>query len=170
MSSPKPPSEQGVAQVGPTRTDPPATELIAREDAGDSLEGYELIWKLAAGGQATAYVARDRALDRLVVLKRYHGVTSTARREAVLNEGRALARVRSPFVAPCYGVETRGAEIDLVVEYIPGRPLAELTADERSDTPRLRENRRANRNGAGGGTRLRLAAPRHQAAQYYSRR
>ena len=71
-----------------------------------------------------------------MVLKRYHGVTSTARREAVLNEGRALARVRSPFVAPCHGVETRGDEIDLVVEYIPGRPLAELAADERAEIPR----------------------------------
>jgi serine/threonine protein kinase len=99
-----------------------------------STEGYELIRKLGGGGQATTYLARDRALQRLVVLKRYHGVACSSRREAVLNEGRALARVRSPFVAPCYGVETRGDEIDLVVEYVPGRPLTELTASERADT------------------------------------
>jgi hypothetical protein len=55
----------------------------------------------------------DRALQRLVVLKRYHGIASPGRREAVLNEGRALARVRSPYVATCLGVETRGHEIDL---------------------------------------------------------
>ena len=78
----------------------------------------------------------DRALQRLVVLKRYHGIASPGRREAVLNEGRALARVRSPFVAPCFGVKTRGDEIELVVEYVPGRPLSELTADERADTRR----------------------------------
>ena len=70
------------------------------------------------------------------MLKRYHGAASSGRREAVLNEGRALARVRSPFVAPCFGVETRGDEIDLVVEYVPGRPLTELTADERADSRR----------------------------------
>jgi serine/threonine protein kinase len=133
MTAPKPLNEEGFADDSPAHSDPPTTRLMPREDRIESLEGYELIWKLAAGGQATAYVARDRALDRLVVLKRYHGVTSIARRDAVLNEGRALARVRSPFVAPCYGVETRGDEIDLVVEYIPGRPLAELTADQRSD-------------------------------------
>ncbi len=100
------------------------------------LGGYELVRTLGEGGQAKTYLARDRALQRLVVLKRYHGVASPGRRDAVLNEGRALARVRSPFVAPCYGVESRGDEIDLVVEYVPGRPLNELTADERADLPR----------------------------------
>ena len=69
----------------------------------------------------------------LVVLKRYHGIASPGRREAVLNEGRALARIRSPYVAPCLGVETRDHEIDLIVEYVPGRPLTELTAEERAN-------------------------------------
>jgi tRNA A-37 threonylcarbamoyl transferase component Bud32 len=99
-------------------------------------EGYELLRQLGEGGQAMTFLARDRALQRLVVLKRYHGVDSAGRREAVLAEGRALARVRSPFVAPCHGVENRSDEIDLVVEYVPGRPLTELSADERADTRR----------------------------------
>jgi tRNA A-37 threonylcarbamoyl transferase component Bud32 len=110
-------------------------EMIA-EDSAVSPAGYDILRTLGKGGQATTFLARDRALKRLVVLKRYHGVASSGRREAVLNEGRALARVRSPFVAPCYGVETRGDEIDLVVEYIPGRPLTELTADDRADSGR----------------------------------
>ncbi len=46
------------------------------------------------------------------------------------------ARIRSPFVAPCHGVETRADEIDLIVEYVPGRPLTELTDSERADTKR----------------------------------
>jgi serine/threonine protein kinase len=112
------------------------TGSVTNNEPATSPEGYELIRELGKGGQAMTYLARDRALQRLVVLKRYHGVASSGRREAVLNEGRALARVRSPFVAPCYGVETRGDEIDLVVEYVPGRPLTELTASERADTGR----------------------------------
>jgi len=119
-----------------TTSDPEVTGPMMIAEPASSPEGYELLRKIGEGGQATTYLARDRALQRLVVLKRYHGVASPGRREAVLNEGRALARVRSPFVAPCYGVESRGDEIDLVVEYVPGRPLTELTADERADTRR----------------------------------
>ena len=121
-----------------TAPDPEATEPRRRGAGSSPAEGYELLRQLGAGGQATTYLARDRALQRLVVLKRYHGAASSGRREAVLNEGRALARVRSPFVAPCYGVETRGDEIDLVVEYVPGRPLSELTPEERADIRRVR--------------------------------
>ena len=116
--------------------DPEATCSVTSEMPASSSEGYELLRELGKGGQATTYLARDRALHRLVVIKRYHGVASPGRREAVLNEGRALARIRSPFVAPCHGVETRGDEIDLIVEYVPGRPLTELTASERADIRR----------------------------------
>ncbi len=119
-----------------TRPFPEATEPGSITEPGTSHEGYELLRELGRGGQATTYLARDRALHRLVVLKRYHGVASSGRREAVLNEGRALARIRSPYVAPCHGVETRGDEIDLIVEYVPGRPMTELTASERVDTRR----------------------------------
>ncbi len=115
---------------------PEATEPGTTAEPGSSHEGYELLRELGKGGQATTYLARDRALHRLVVLKRYHGAASSGRREAVLNEGRALARIRSPFVAPCHGVETRGDEVDLIVEYVAGRPLTELTAGERADTRR----------------------------------
>src|SRR5262249_18996880 len=45
-------------------------------------------------------------------------------------------RLRSPYVARCHEVETRDGAIDLIVEYVPGRPLTELTADERADTAR----------------------------------
>ena len=48
-------------------------------------------------------------------------------------KGGALARVRSPFVAPCFGVEIQSDETDLVVEYIPGRTLKDVTAAERAD-------------------------------------
>jgi serine/threonine protein kinase len=113
-----------------------ATGPMMIEEPASSPESYDILRTLGKGGQATTFLARDRALKRLVVFKRYHGVASLGRREAVLNEGRALARVRSPFVAPCYGVDSRDDEIDLVVEYVPGRPLTELTADDRADTRR----------------------------------
>jgi serine/threonine protein kinase len=98
-----------------------------------SLGHYELRRFLGRGGQASTYLALDTRLQRLVVLKRYHRAAAPERREAVLNEGRALARVRSRYVAPCHGVEFEGDETILVVEYIPGRSLAMLTPDDRAD-------------------------------------
>lgn len=126
----------GGASPTATATWGETTTLGLVSDQGAGARGYEIIRQLGGGGQAVTYLARNRALQRLVVLKRYHGAASPSRREAVLNEGRALARVRSPFVAPCYGVEIEGEEINLVVEYVPGRPLTELTAAERADSLR----------------------------------
>jgi serine/threonine protein kinase len=115
---------------------PEETDPGINDELGSSPVGYDLLRELGTGGQATTFLARDRALHRLVVLKRYHGAASSSRREAVLNEGRALARVRSPFVAPCLGVETRDDEIDLVVEYVPGRSLTDLTPEDRAKSRR----------------------------------
>ncbi len=137
---------------------PEKTEPAPASDADAASEGYELLRELGSGGQATTFLARDRALQRLVVLKRYHGAASSGRREAVLNEGRALARIRSPFVAPCYGVEARCDEIDLVVEYVPGRPLNELYASSPADTRRCGAGG-ASRRWSSRGARLRPVAP-----------
>ena len=43
----------------------------------------------------------------MAVLTRYHEMASACRREALLNEGHALARIRSLFVAPWYEVESQ---------------------------------------------------------------
>jgi hypothetical protein len=76
-----------------------------------------------ASGQASAYLAFDPDLERHVVLKRYHGDPGEA------EEGRALAKVASPFVARCHGIERIEGELYLIVEYIPGRNLGELRRD-----------------------------------------
>ncbi len=44
-------------------------------------------------------------------------------------EGRALAKVASPYVARCHGIERIDGEAYLVVEYVPGRNLAEVRRD-----------------------------------------
>src|SRR5262249_12790859 len=63
-------------------------------------------------------------LQRHVVLKLYHAARNEAQQEAVLREGRALARVRSPYVAACYAADRHEGVPYLVLEYIPGRNLA----------------------------------------------
>src|SRR5262249_15566046 len=67
----------------------------------------------------------DPDLRRHVVLKVYHSARSPAEQERVLAEGRALARVRSPYVAQCFSAERHDGAPYLVVEYVPGRDLAQ---------------------------------------------
>jgi hypothetical protein len=85
---------------------------------------YRIVRRFAeVGGQAAAYLAFDPDLERHVVLKRYRGTSGEA------EEGRALAKVVSPYVARCHGIERIGGEAFLVVEYVPGRNLAEVRRD-----------------------------------------
>jgi serine/threonine protein kinase len=133
-------SREGVASpasdIGRSLTvETPTGPIMSDMDTtlGSSVDHYQLLQPLGQGGQATTHVALDTRLQRRVVLKRYHGDAAPERRAAVLNEGRALARVRSRYVAPCLGVEFDGDETILVVEFVPGRPLSELTRTERAD-------------------------------------
>jgi hypothetical protein len=86
---------------------------------------YQVVRRLGHGGQGSALLAFDPDLRRHVVLKVYHRADTPGRRDAVLAEGRALARVRSPYVAQVHAAEEDAGTPFLVVEYIPGRDLAE---------------------------------------------
>ncbi|MCA9214135.1 MAG: protein kinase [Planctomycetales bacterium] len=94
---------------------------------------YEIIQALGKGGQAVTYLARDPDLQRKVVIKEYHSCVSESEREAVLNEGRALARVSSKYVASCLTVERIGDAVYLVMEYIRGQTLQEAGRDRKLD-------------------------------------
>jgi hypothetical protein len=85
---------------------------------------YAVVRSLGAGGQAQTFLALDPDLNRQVVLKLYHHPRPEVQ-EAVLREGQALARVRSPYVAACFGVERHEGVPFLVMEYVPGQSVAE---------------------------------------------
>jgi serine/threonine protein kinase len=84
---------------------------------------YRVVRPLGDGGQASTLLAWDDDLHCHVVLKLYHNARTAAEQDKVLSEGRALARVRSPWVARCHGVERQDGVPALVVEYVPGRNL-----------------------------------------------
>jgi hypothetical protein len=94
---------------------------------------YEVVRALGEGGQAAALLAFDPDLRRHVVLKCYHTVCGPAEQDAVLKEGQALARVRSPYVAQCYSAERDDKVPFLVMEYIPGKSLAERQRERPCD-------------------------------------
>jgi hypothetical protein len=87
-----------------------------------TLGKYTVLGRLGDGGQGSTFLARDPDLGHIVVLKRYHGQASGA----ALKEGQALCRIQSRHTARCLGVEREGGDLYLVMEYIPGRSLAEV--------------------------------------------
>ncbi len=111
-----------------------SSPTVSAPELGPSMAGsahvgkFQIVRRFAqVGGQAAAYLAFDPDLERHVVLKRYR--SGLEGRPGEVEEGRALARVVSPYVARCHGVERSGGEPYLVVEYIPGRNLAEVRSD-----------------------------------------
>lgn len=122
--------------VGDQETSDPQPALTETSDAaarrepsdagvGDNFGKYEIRGILGRGGQATTFKAWDPDAQRTVVIKAYHGA-APAWVDAVLEEGRKLAKVRSPNVVQCYHVERLPALHCLILEYVPGQTLAQL--------------------------------------------
>jgi len=100
--------------------------IIARDR--DAWDAYERLRLLGEGGGGRTWLARDRARDRLVVLKepleRWQQEPSA--REAVLREARLAAKVRHPnVVAVEEVVEGKGSPI-IVMEYLEGGSLGQV--------------------------------------------
>jgi beta-lactam-binding protein with PASTA domain/tRNA A-37 threonylcarbamoyl transferase component Bud32 len=97
-------------------------------------ERYELHRKLAHGGMADVYLARDLLLDRPVAVKvlfpeyaRDSTFVERFRREA-----KAAANLNHPNVVAVYDWGEQGGTYFIVMEYVEGRPLSEII---RSDGP-----------------------------------
>src|SRR5262249_34710073 len=115
------------AQSSPSIPQPPPTPGARPLPA--KLGKYLVLGRLGTGGQGSTFLARDPDLGHLVVLKRYHG--GSVAHAAALEEGQALRRVSSRHTAQCQGVERDGAQLYLIMEYVPGRSLAEVMAAAR---------------------------------------
>lgn len=91
---------------------------------------YRVISRMARGGMATVYVARDERLDRLVALKVMHPhladseqFTARFRREA-----RSAAKVSHPRVVPIYDQGVVEGQGYLVMELVDGPDLRTFLA------------------------------------------
>jgi predicted Ser/Thr protein kinase len=139
----QPPETPGLLSSSPNASDvtgaygerPPARTGSSPE----RIDKYQIVRALGDGGQAIAYLAFDPDLKRQVVLKVYHAARTPAEQEMVLKEGQALARVRSGYVAQCYSAERHDSVPYLVMEYIPGKSLAELQRDRPPELDRSLE-------------------------------
>ena len=91
-------------------------------------DAYDRLRLLGEGGGGRTWLARDRARDRLVVLKepleRWH--QEPGAREAVLREARLAARVRHPHVVAVEEVLEGKSSPIIVMEYLEGGSLADV--------------------------------------------
>ena len=93
-----------------------------------TIEHYEILRKLGAGGSGVVYLANDTLLQRPVVLKILRtGLLSAAQmRSTVLREARLASAIEHPNVCAIYEVGESGDEGYIVMQYVPGQSLDRL--------------------------------------------
>jgi eukaryotic-like serine/threonine-protein kinase len=87
---------------------------------------YRLLERLAVGGSAEVWRARDEQLGREVAVKRIHPhlIPDDAARSRLVTEARAVAALSHPVVVGIYDVDAGGEWPALVMELVDGESLA----------------------------------------------
>lgn len=95
-----------------------------------TIEQYEIIRRLGAGGSGVVYLATDTLLQRPVVLKilRTGQMSAEKMRSTVLREARMASAIEHPNVCAIYEVGESGGEPYIVMQYVPGQSLDRLIA------------------------------------------
>src|SRR5215472_746623 len=97
---------------------------------GQTLGHYHILEKVAAGGMGVVYLARDEQLERDVAVKVLPSGTLTdeAARRHFRKEATALAKRNHPHIETVYDFGTQDGIDFLVMEYLPGKTLADRLA------------------------------------------
>ena len=95
-----------------------------------TIEHYEILRRLGAGGSGVVYLANDALLQRPVVLKilRTGQLSAEQMRTTVLREARLASAIEHPNVCAIYEVGESGNEGFIVMQYVPGQSLDRLIA------------------------------------------
>jgi serine/threonine-protein kinase len=96
--------------------------------ARKTIEHYEILRRLGAGGSGVVYLANDTLLQRPVVLKilRAGPLTVEQMRSTVLREARLASAIEHPNVCGIYEVGESGDEGYIAMQYVPGQSLDQL--------------------------------------------
>ncbi len=99
---------------------------------GKTLLHYKIIRKLGQGGMGVVYKARDTKLDRDVAVKFLppHIAADPEERQRFETEAKAAAALNHPNITQVYAIEEVNDELFIVMEYISGRELKELSIDD----------------------------------------
>ena len=111
-------------------------------EQGSSLDHYEIIKLLGAGGMGKVYLARDRTLGRKVALK-FLLTPHTDNQQLfarLLQEARVMSNLSHPNVCIVYEVAwTENNQPFIVFEYVEGETLCQRLARKRMKLPEVLE-------------------------------
>ncbi len=99
--------------------------------AGQQLGHFRIERRLGAGGMGEVYLATDLALDRPVAIKVLPDelARDPKRRDRLVREARAQARVTHPNVAHMYFIGEDAGRLYFAMEYVAGHTIAERIAE-----------------------------------------
>jgi|RhiMethySRZTD1v2_1073278.scaffolds.fasta_scaffold00080_45 protein kinase-like protein len=104
-----------------------ATEPTVSSAVPDTWGKYRLTTRVGEGSYGSVYRAWDSELERDVAIKILHRrVGDTRLKERLLQEGRALAKIRHNNVVNVLGVEAHGDRVGLCMEFVHGKTLADI--------------------------------------------
>lgn len=107
--------------------------LPALLEAPATIGRYLVIEQIGSGGMGEVYAAYDRDLDRRIAIKLLHQARSDVdgrRRERLLREAQAMARVSHPNVVHIHEVGTAEEQVFLAMEYVSGPTMADWLANQ----------------------------------------
>ncbi|MCC7485545.1 MAG: protein kinase [Burkholderiales bacterium] len=85
--------------------------------------GYEPVHELGRGSMGVVWLARDRALDRLVALKLIAAGADPRLGPRLLREGRAIAQLRHPHIVAVHALGDAGGATFLAMDFLAGGDL-----------------------------------------------
>jgi eukaryotic-like serine/threonine-protein kinase len=94
---------------------------------------YRVLREVGRGGMGSVWLCRDERLGRQVAVKQVGHVTGEAPDLArAMREARSSAPLNHPHVVAIYDAIDEGDQIWLVMEYVEGRTLAQIIAEDGS--------------------------------------
>jgi serine/threonine-protein kinase len=106
-------------------------------DTGNSR--YKILQKLGEGGVGEVYLAEDTILGRKVAVKKLSSsrIPDPDSRRRFIQEAKAQALLNHPNIATFFEVGETPEEVFIVMEYIEGRLLSQLVAENKLSIPEV---------------------------------
>jgi hypothetical protein len=100
---------------------------------------YQILERLGAGGMGEVYKARDTRLNRFVAMKVLPAgmANDPERRRRFIHEAQAASALNHPNIITIYDIVDDGDRQFMVVEYVAGKTLLELTHKEGLPAPQV---------------------------------